>query len=151
MIASGVVVYVSCQPVDFRKGAASLMALVRDGGLDPFNSALYVFRSKRKDRVRIVWWDGSGVCLYSNDLNSYCITLLASVEGFGLAFALVKRGDAINELVPSTALLLRQICLRKLVQVIVSVVGMAGDEAMFSPSGEGVLMDIEVCSRLLFC
>ncbi|MFC0808521.1 IS66 family insertion sequence element accessory protein TnpB [Ensifer sp. P24N7] len=41
------------------------MALVRDGGLDPFNSALYVFRSKRKDRVRIVWWDGSGVCLYS--------------------------------------------------------------------------------------
>ncbi|KAB1083494.1 IS66 family insertion sequence element accessory protein TnpB [Neorhizobium galegae] len=60
MIASGVVVYVSCQPVDFRKGAASLMALVRDGGLYPFNSALYVFRSKRKDRVRIVWWDGSG-------------------------------------------------------------------------------------------
>ena len=35
MITSGVVVYVSCQPVDFRKGAASLMALVRDGGLDP--------------------------------------------------------------------------------------------------------------------
>ena len=74
MIASGVVVYVSCQPVDFRKGAASLMALVRDGGLDPFNGALYVFRSKRADRVRIVWWDGSGVCLYSKTLeeNSFC-------------------------------------------------------------------------------
>lgn len=43
MIASGVVVCVSCQPVDFRKGAASLMALVRDGGLDPFNGSLYVF------------------------------------------------------------------------------------------------------------
>lgn len=68
MIASGVVVYVSCQPVDFRKGAASLMALVRDGGLDPFNGALYVFRSKRADRIRIVWWDGSGVCLYSKTL-----------------------------------------------------------------------------------
>ncbi|WP_420844948.1 IS66 family insertion sequence element accessory protein TnpB [Ensifer adhaerens] len=50
MIASGVVVYVSCQPVDFRKGAASLMALVRDGGLDPFNGSLYVFRSKRAQR-----------------------------------------------------------------------------------------------------
>lgn len=68
MIASGVVVYVSCQPVDFRKGAASLMALVRDGGLDPFSGALHVFRSKRADRVRIVWWDGSGVCLYSKTL-----------------------------------------------------------------------------------
>ena len=74
MIASGVVVYVSCQPVDFRKGAASLMALVRDGGLDPFNGALYVFRSKRADRIRIVWWDGSGVCLYSKTLeeSSFC-------------------------------------------------------------------------------
>lgn len=71
MIASGVVVYVSCQPVDFRKGAASLMAVVRDGGLDPFNGALYVFRSKRADRVRIVWWDGSGVCLYSKALVSH--------------------------------------------------------------------------------
>ena len=68
MIGLGVVVYVSCQPVDFRKGAASLMVLVRDGGLDPFNGALYVFRSKRADRVRIVWWDGSGVCLYSKTL-----------------------------------------------------------------------------------
>ena len=43
MIASGVVVYVSCQPVDFRKGAASLMALARDGGLDPFSGALHLF------------------------------------------------------------------------------------------------------------
>jgi len=51
MIASGVIVCVSCQSVDFRKGALSLMALVRDGGLDPFNGALYVFRSKRADRV----------------------------------------------------------------------------------------------------
>jgi transposase len=68
MIASGVVVYVSCLPVDFRKGAASLMALVRDGGLDPFDGALYVFRSKRADRIRVVWWDGSGVCLYSKVL-----------------------------------------------------------------------------------
>lgn len=68
MIASGVVVYVSCQPVDFRKGAASLMALVRDGGLDPFNGALYVFRSKRADRVRIVWWDGSGVLLLAGHI-----------------------------------------------------------------------------------
>ncbi|PDT75155.1 hypothetical protein CO676_34270 [Sinorhizobium sp. BJ1] len=47
------------------------MALVRDGGLDPFNGALYVFRSKWADRIRIVWWNGNGVCLYSNDRRSY--------------------------------------------------------------------------------
>ena len=44
MIPSGVEVYVASTPVDFRKGPVSLMALVRDGGVDPFNGALYVFR-----------------------------------------------------------------------------------------------------------
>ena len=74
MIPSGVAVYVASTPVDFRKGPLSLMALVRDGGVDPFNGALYVFRSKRADRVKIVWWDGSGVCLFAKRLekSSFC-------------------------------------------------------------------------------
>ena len=37
MIPAGVQVYVASMPVDFRKGAIGLMALVRDGGADPFN------------------------------------------------------------------------------------------------------------------
>lgn len=48
-------------PVDFRKGATGLMALVQDGGADPFNGALYVFCSKRADRIKAVWLDGTGV------------------------------------------------------------------------------------------
>jgi transposase len=50
------------------EGPVSLMALVRDGGVDPFNGALYVFRSKRADRVKIVWWDGGGICLLAKTL-----------------------------------------------------------------------------------
>ena len=53
MIPSGVEVYVASTPVDFRKGPVSLMALVRDGGVDPFNGALYVFRSKRAQLVSL--------------------------------------------------------------------------------------------------
>jgi len=45
-----------------------LLSLVRDAGSDPFNGALYVFRAKRADRIKIVWWDGSGVCLYAKRL-----------------------------------------------------------------------------------
>jgi transposase len=56
MIPSGASVFVATQPVDFRKGASGLVALVRDSGADPFSGALYVFRSKRADRVKIVWW-----------------------------------------------------------------------------------------------
>ena len=68
MIPAGVQVYVASTPVDFRKGAMGLMALVRDGGADPFSGALYVFRSKRADRIKAVWWDGSGVCLFAKTL-----------------------------------------------------------------------------------
>ena len=68
MIPAGVQVYVASMPVDFRKGAIGLMALVRDGGADPFNGALYVFRSKRADRIKAVWFDGTGVCLFAKTL-----------------------------------------------------------------------------------
>lgn len=68
MIPSGAKVFLASHPVDFRKGPDGLMALVRDAGADPFNGALYVFRAKRADRIKIVWWDGSGVCLYAKRL-----------------------------------------------------------------------------------
>ncbi|MGY3576815.1 IS66 family insertion sequence element accessory protein TnpB [Bradyrhizobium sp. USDA 4504] len=71
MIPSGVKVFLASHPVDFRKGIDGLVALVRDAGSDPFDGALYVFRAKRADRIKIVWWDGSGVCFYLNYVHSY--------------------------------------------------------------------------------
>ncbi|MGO9392298.1 IS66 family insertion sequence element accessory protein TnpB [Rhodoblastus sp.] len=68
MIASGVKVYLASQPVDFRKGPDGLLSLVRDAGADPFSGALYVFRAKRADRIKIVWFDGTGVCLFAKRL-----------------------------------------------------------------------------------
>lgn len=69
MIPAGAKVYVATRPVDFRKGPDGLVALVRDTGADPFCGALYVFRAKRADRVKIVWWDGSGLCLFAKRLD----------------------------------------------------------------------------------
>ena len=68
MIPSGVKVYLASQPVDFRKGPDGLVGLVRDAGADPFNGSLYVFRAKRADRIKIVWWDGTGLCLMAKKL-----------------------------------------------------------------------------------
>jgi transposase len=57
------------KPVDFRKGAEGLAALVRDGmKTDPFSGAVYVFRAKRADRVKLIVWDGTGVCLFAKRL-----------------------------------------------------------------------------------
>ena len=35
---------------------------------DPFCGTVYVFRSKRADRVKILWWDGTGICLLTKRL-----------------------------------------------------------------------------------
>ena len=60
---------VATKPVDFRKGAEGLAALVREEmGADPFSGAVYVFRAKRADRVKLIFWDGTGVCLLAKRL-----------------------------------------------------------------------------------
>jgi transposase len=62
-------VLVATKPVDFRKGAEGLAALVRETmGADPFSGAVYVFRAKRADRIKLIFWDGTGVCLMAKRL-----------------------------------------------------------------------------------
>src|SRR5579864_7548195 len=66
MIAApaGVKVLVATKPVDFRKGAEGLMALVQEQlRQEPFSGTIFIFRSKRADRLKIVAWDGSGLVL----------------------------------------------------------------------------------------
>jgi transposase len=60
---------VATRPVDFRKGAEGLAALVRETlRADPFSGVVWVFRAKRADRVKLVFWDGTGVVLVSKRL-----------------------------------------------------------------------------------
>lgn len=62
-------VMVATKPVDFRKGAEGLAALVREAmRADPFSGAIYVFRAKRADRVKLIFWDGTGMVLVSKRL-----------------------------------------------------------------------------------
>jgi transposase len=62
-------VMVATRPVDFRNGAEGLAALVcEEMKSDPFCGAVYVFRAKRADRVKLIYWDGTGVCLFAKRL-----------------------------------------------------------------------------------
>ena len=57
------------QPVDGRKGADSLMALARDVlRHDPLSGHLFIFFSRRCDRVRIVYWDRNGIAMWTKRL-----------------------------------------------------------------------------------
>ena len=58
-IGPGTRVMVATRPVDFRKGPDALAALVgKEYGGDPFSGVIYVFRAKRADRIKLIWWDG---------------------------------------------------------------------------------------------
>jgi len=60
---------IATKPVDFRKGSEGLAALVREEmKADPFCGTVYVFRAKRTDRVKLIFWDGTGVCLFAKRL-----------------------------------------------------------------------------------
>jgi len=62
--SAGVKVMVATKPVDFRRGGDALAALVREQLHDnPFSGTIFVFRSKRADRLKILAWDGSGLVL----------------------------------------------------------------------------------------
>jgi len=62
-------VLIATRPVDFRKGPDSLAALVQQEiGQSPFGGVVYVFRAKRADRVKLIWWDGTGLCLMAKKL-----------------------------------------------------------------------------------
>ena len=65
MIATtGVKVLVATKPVDFRRGADGLAALVKEQlRHEPFSGTIFIFRSKRADRLKILTWDGSGLVL----------------------------------------------------------------------------------------
>lgn len=57
-------ILVATQPVDFRKGHDGLCSLVQSMlREDPFTGTIFVFRAKRTDRLKLVFWDGTGLVL----------------------------------------------------------------------------------------
>jgi transposase len=62
--SAGVRVLIATRPVDFRRGADGLAATVQSVlRHDPFSGTIFVFRSKRADRVKMLVYDGTGLVL----------------------------------------------------------------------------------------
>jgi hypothetical protein len=62
-------VWLARDPVDFRKGINGLSILVEDQlARDPFSGQLFVFTNKKRDKVKILYWERSGFCMWQKQL-----------------------------------------------------------------------------------
>lgn len=66
---------VATKPVDFRKGHDGLAALVKNElHKDPFTGTVFVFGSRKADRLSLIYWDGSGLMMAYKRLEEHTFT-----------------------------------------------------------------------------
>ena len=65
----GLKVYVALEPTDMRKSFNALAALVSEHlKADPYTGALYAVSNRRRDRLKILYWDGTGIWIAAKRL-----------------------------------------------------------------------------------
>lgn len=68
-VPAGTRVWLAAGVTDMRKGMDGLAALVQTAlSENPFSGHVFVFRGRRGDLVKLLWFDGDGVCLFAKRL-----------------------------------------------------------------------------------
>jgi transposase len=105
-LPASVRVYLCLTPCDMRKSFDSLQALVREHlELDAFAGHLFVFTSRRKDRVKILYWDRDGFAVWSKRLEegTYAVPLGDSEAERGREITAQELGALLSGIDLSTA------------------------------------------------
>ncbi len=80
-LPASVRVYFATAPCDMRRGFDALGAMVREHfGDDPLSGHLFVFRSRRGDRLKILWWDRDGFVLWYKRLEKGTFRINVNAE-----------------------------------------------------------------------
>jgi transposase len=70
VLPSGARVWLACGTTDMRKGMDGLAMLAQQVLQEsPFSGALFAFRGKRGGLIKLLWFDGQGLCLFSKRLD----------------------------------------------------------------------------------
>ncbi len=69
-LAAGTRIFLACGATDMRKGFDGLAVLVQQAlEQSPHSGALFAFRGKRGDLVKLLWYDGQGLCLFAKRMD----------------------------------------------------------------------------------
>jgi len=78
---AGLRIFVGLEPVDMRGSFNSLAGVARRLGLEPTDGNLYLFFNRRRRLCKMVWFDGTGWCLFSKRLVRGTFELPDASEG----------------------------------------------------------------------
>ena len=68
-LPAGTRIWIAAGVTDMRKGFTGLSATVQTVlEKNPFSGHVFVFRGKRGDLIKVLWWDGDGLCLFAKRL-----------------------------------------------------------------------------------
>ncbi len=68
-LPGGTRIWIAAGVTDMRKGFTGLSAAVQTVlERDPFSGHVFVFRGRRGDLIKVLWWDGDGLCLFAKRL-----------------------------------------------------------------------------------
>ncbi len=93
VIPPSVKIYLATQPADLRRSFDGLLALIeRDfgPGFDPFSGHLFLFRNRRGDSIKMIFWNRSGFWICYTRLEKGTFKLPVSASGVAIE---IESGD----------------------------------------------------------
>jgi transposase len=92
MIPHGVEVFVGLDPIDLRWGFERLSGIVQERiGRSVRSGALFLFFGKRRHALKVVFYDGSGLCIFYKRLDKGRFRIPTSLEDGAKAIAIDER------------------------------------------------------------
>jgi transposase len=80
-LSAAVRVYFAIKPADMRKSFDGLFALASGLALDPLSGHLFVFVNKRRDRIKVLYWDRDGLAVWAKRLERGTFRIPAAASG----------------------------------------------------------------------
>lgn len=97
-------IFVAARPIDMRRSFDGLAMLVRETILqDPLSGHLFVFRNRSGDKLKVLWWDRHGFCIYYRRLEEGIFEFPAAADGAAVEIsagdlAMILEGIALSGL-----------------------------------------------------
>jgi len=86
-LPAGTRIWLAAGATDMRKGFDSLAVQAQTVlGKDPFSGHVFCFRGRRGDLIKLLWWDGDGLCLFAKRLERGRFVWPRAQQGVAISF-----------------------------------------------------------------